>query len=75
METDWREQITVDPRVQGGKPVLKGTRMPVYIVVGAVASGMSTREICDEYYLTEEQVRSALRYAAETMADEIVVVS
>ena len=49
--------------------------MPVHIVVGALAGGMAMAEVCEEYYLTEEQVRAALRYAAETVAEECVVVS
>ena len=75
MQEDWRKEITIDAAIQGGKPVLKGTRMPVHIVVGSLAGGMSIEEICDQYYLTEEQVRAALRYAAQTVADEIVVVA
>jgi uncharacterized protein (DUF433 family) len=75
VQEDWRKEITIDAAIQGGKPVLKGTRMPVHIIVGSLAGGMSIEEVCDEYYLTEEQVRAALGYAAETVADEIVVVS
>jgi len=65
MGRDWHKDITVDPAIQGGKPVIRGTRMPVHIVVGSLAGGMSIEEVCQEYYLTEEQVRAALGYAAE----------
>ena len=69
------EAIAIDPQIQGGRPVLKGTRLPVQMVVGALAGGMSIEEVCREYYVTEEQVRAALAYAAQTIADETVVVA
>jgi uncharacterized protein (DUF433 family) len=55
--------ITIDSEIQGGKPVLTGTRLPVQVVIGALASGMTLAEVCEEYYVTEEQVRAALGYA------------
>jgi uncharacterized protein (DUF433 family) len=69
---DWHPFVHTDPDVQGGKPVLKGTRVPVQIVVGSLAAGMSVEEVCDEYGVTEEQVRAALAYAAEIVASEVV---
>ena len=74
IEKNWNEHITIDPGIQGGKPVIKGTRMPVHIIVGSLAGGMSIEEVCEQYRLTEEQVRAALGYAAETVAGEIVAV-
>lgn len=65
---NWREHITVSPDIQGGKPVIKGTRMPVHIVVGSLAGGMSVEEVCEQYYLTQAQVRAALGYSAEVSA-------
>jgi uncharacterized protein (DUF433 family) len=70
---DWHDQITVDPHIQGGKPVLKGRRLPVQVIVGSLAGGMSVEEICEEYRVTEDQVRVCLRYAAEVLADQRVV--
>jgi uncharacterized protein (DUF433 family) len=75
LDTDWDDQVVIDPAIQGGRPVLKGTRMPIHIVVGSLAGGMTIAEICEEYYLTEEQVRAALRYAAHAVADEAVMVA
>jgi len=75
VDTDWNDQITIDPTIQGGKPVIKGTRMPVHIVLGSLAGGMTIAEICEEYYLTDDQVRAALGYAARTVSDEAVVVA
>jgi uncharacterized protein (DUF433 family) len=75
LATDWASQITIDPAIQGGKPVIAGTRMPVHIILGSLAGGMSIEEVCEDYYLTDDQVRAAIGYAAQTVADEAVVVS
>ncbi len=60
------DRIEVDPGKLGGKPVIRGTRIPVSLIVQLVASGMSTDEIIREYpELTEEDIRAALLYAAK----------
>ncbi|HMO64075.1 MAG TPA: DUF433 domain-containing protein [Verrucomicrobiota bacterium] len=57
--------ITHDPAVMGGKACLRGLRVTVGTVVGLVAAGRSPEEILRLYpYLTEEDIREALRYAA-----------
>jgi uncharacterized protein (DUF433 family) len=71
---DWDEWVTIDPAVQGGRPVIRGTRMPVETIVGSLAGGMAIEEVCSEYRLTVEQVRAALRYAAASVASERVSV-
>ncbi len=58
------KEITIDPAIQGGRPVIKGTRVAVHIVVGSLAGGMSIEEVCEQYRVTEEQMRAALAYAA-----------
>lgn len=70
--SNWRDMIAIDPAIQGGKPVIKGTRMPVHLIVGSLAGGMSVEEVCEEYRLEPKQVRAALAYAADVVADEIV---
>lgn len=62
--------ITVDPKTRFGKPHIKGTRVPVELVVGKIAGGMKTEEIMKEFDLTQEQVLSALKYAAELVSSE-----
>ena len=64
--------IIVDPNVRFGKPVIAGTRVPVDLIVGKIASGMTLETVAKEYELTREHVRSALRYAAEIVASEEV---
>lgn len=66
--------IVSDPKILGGKPVVKGTRIPVSLVLGKLAGGMSIDEVIYEYYLTIEGVRAALGYA-EQLADEFIYVN
>jgi uncharacterized protein (DUF433 family) len=66
------ERIVIDDRIMGGKPVISGTRVPVQVIAGALAGGMSHDEICREYRITEADIQAALAYAAQTLADEKV---
>lgn len=62
------ERITVDPRLMGGTPTIRGLRIPVATVVSMVADGMTPDEVCaDLPDLTREDVVEALRYAVETL--------
>jgi|SRR5579884_725034 len=63
--------IISDPNILGGKPIIKGTRIPVSLVLGKLAGGMSIDEVIYEFYLTEEGVRAALGYAQQ-LTDEAV---
>lgn len=63
-------RITVDPAVRFGKPVIEGTRVPVELVLGKLAGGMTVETVMDEYALTREDVLAALAYAAERIASE-----
>ena len=56
-----------------GKPVIRGTRIPVELVVRMLADGISEAEILSEYpHLEPEDIRAALHYAARVLADEDV---
>ena len=64
------ERITVDPRQMAGVPCVRGLRIPVATVVGMVADGMAVEEILGAYPdLEPEDVREALRYAAEALRE------
>ncbi len=67
---DWQDRIVVTPDIMGGKPVIKGTRVPVQVVVGALAAGSTVQEVCASYRITEDDVRAALAYAAEVLGQE-----
>jgi uncharacterized protein (DUF433 family) len=58
-------RITVNPAVMGGKPCIRGMRVTVGMIVEAVASGRSARDLLADFpYLEEEDIREALTYAA-----------
>jgi len=68
-------RIAVDPRVMAGKPCLSGTRVPVDLVLRYLAAG-GVAEVRAAYpALTEEDVRAALDFAADVVADEAVVLA
>lgn len=57
------DRIVVDPDIMVGKPVIRGTRVPVYIVVNFVENGHTPDEIIDAYpVLTEEDIAAAVAY-------------
>jgi len=63
-------RVTTDPAIMGGVPCIRGLRIPVATVVGMVADGMAEREILDAYPdLEPEDIREALRYAAEAVRE------
>jgi uncharacterized protein (DUF433 family) len=71
---EFLDRITVDPDVLVGKPVIKGTRIPVYLIVELVANGIATKEILKEYpRLKEEDIKAALLYASKLVESEVTV--
>ena len=63
-------RIVIDPAICHGKPVLRGTRVPVTLVVGSLAGGMSFEEIQREYDLTAEDIRAALKFVGQLAEEE-----
>ncbi len=58
------DRITIDPRVMGGKPCIRGMRVTVGTITGLLASGASFKEVLQLYpYLEEEDIKAALSYA------------
>jgi uncharacterized protein (DUF433 family) len=72
METEIAPRIVVNPNVGFGKPVIRGTRIPVELIVGQLAGGMSVEEIVSEYEISAEDVRAALKYAADILSTEAI---
>ena len=68
------ERVVIDPSVLAGKPVIKGTRIPVYLIIELIASGMTVRNVLKEYpELSEDDVKAALLYASKLLEKEITV--
>ncbi len=59
------DRVVIDPEVQHGKPVIRGTRVPITRIIGGLAGGMTAEEIIREYQVTEQDIRAALSYATE----------
>ncbi len=60
-------RIVVDPAIQGGRPVIKGTRVPVARIVGALSGEADFAELREDYGLSDDDIRAALAYAAKTL--------
>jgi len=74
MKRRWQDRIVIEPDLHHGDPCIKGTRIPVTIVVGSLADGMTFEEICAAYpQLSNEDIYASLAYAAEVMRQEIVL--
>lgn len=65
-----QDRIQIDPGICHGKPVIRGTRTPVSIIVGGLAGGMSFEEVQREYDLSIEDIRAALRFASDLVEQE-----
>ena len=65
--------IIVAPEIQGGRPVIKGTRIPVDLVLGKIAGGMTIEELTREYNLKREDIFAALKYAAQVIKEETLI--
>jgi len=69
--TEWRQRVVVDPEIHHGEPCIVGTRVPVRMIVGSLADGLTVEQILAEYpQLTPEDVSGALAYAAEVLHQE-----
>lgn len=70
---DWRDHIAVDPRILVGKPIIKGTRISVELVIDLLAAGWTHEQILDSYpALRVGDVRACLAYASELLHGEKV---
>ena len=71
---NWKERITVDPKVCHGAACIKGTRIMVSVVLDNLAEGLPPEEIVADYPpLTLEDVRAAVAYAAALAREEELV--
>lgn len=74
MTEDWRTLITIEPDKRGGRPCIRGMRITVFDVLSYLAAGMTEAEILDDFpYLTAEDIRACLAYAAERERQMLVV--
>lgn len=67
---DLSERITIDPNIHFGKPVIKNTRVPVELIIGKLATGMSYEQITAEYDIDKIDILAALEFAARFLSGE-----
>ena len=63
-------RIIIDSNIQHGKPVIKGTRLPITRILGGLAGGMSFGEIMKEYEISQKDILAALDFANEIIEKE-----
>ena len=69
-----RDRIEVNPAIMLGKPVIRGTRIPVELILRKLGEGAREKDLLDAYpNLTEADVRAAMIYAADALAHEETV--
>lgn len=67
--------IVINPKIRFGKPIIKGTRIPVNLILGKLAGGMKIEEVKKEYRLTQKQILAALGYASQIISQEEIIYS
>ena len=71
---NWKNFVTIDLEIHHGEPCIKGTRVPVAMLVGSIADGLTIEEVIKEYpQITREAVQAALAYAADVLRQEIIL--
>ena len=69
------DRIEINPAVMQGKPVIRGTRVPVELLLRKLAEGATQTDLLDAFpRLSAEDIKAALAYAADTIAHEAVLV-
>jgi len=69
----WKNRITIDPNILAGKPIVKGTRISVELILDLLANGWTTETILENYpQLKKEDIIAVLKYATEILKEERV---
>lgn len=69
------DRIVVNPKVMLGKPVIRGTRIPVELILRKLGEGETEADLLDAYPgLTRDDIRAAMAYAADTLAHEETII-
>lgn len=70
---DWREYISVDPEICHGQACVRGTRIPVSVILDNLAAGLSYEDILHSYpSLDHKAIQAAIAYAAELTRERII---
>jgi len=70
---DWRKFIESDPKIMMGKPVVKGTRVTVELILEKIAGGESFEQVIEAHpRLTVESIRASIVFAAENLRADVI---
>lgn len=70
---NWHEHISLNPEVMAGKPVIKGTRITVEIILERLGNGWTEAQLLESYpHLSVESIKACLLYAADSVKNEII---
>ncbi|HEX7576383.1 MAG TPA: DUF433 domain-containing protein [Candidatus Methanoperedens sp.] len=69
----FEKRVIIDPEIRHGKPIIKGTRVPVEVILGSLAGGMEIKDIIEDYDIQKEDVQAAAEYAMKIVANEEIV--
>ena len=73
---NYKERIVSDPNIMIGKPVIKGTRITVELILTRLSEGMTNQELLEAYpHLTVEDILAALAYSADSISKEELIAS
>lgn len=73
---DWKDRISIDPKICHGKPCVKGTRIWVSLILDFLAAGETVDEVLRDYpHLTREDVLACIAYGAEVARERFVPIS
>lgn len=64
------DRIVIDPAIHHGKPVIRGTRVPVHVLLGALAGGDEIGQVAEDYGVTRDDVRAAIEFAGGLVEQE-----
>ncbi len=68
---DWRDHIVMDPDLLMGKPVIKGTRLSVELILGWLAQGWTTAQLIENYpQLKQPDIQASLAFASDMLREE-----
>ncbi len=65
------DRIVIDPEILAGKPVIKGTRIPVYLIIELLGNGLTEKEVLRQYpSIKSEDIKASLLYASKCLQNE-----
>ncbi len=70
---NWQDYISIDPKVMLGKPVIKGTRLTVELIIERLGQGQTWEELLISYpHISHEAILASLQYAARVLRNEVI---